>query len=346
MISVLVLMVRVSAGYGAEKPVLAVMEIEDRSGRFGEEPLASATDYLRAALVATHYFLVVDRGRQEEKRTALLNQLKRESHDPCYDDQCKIELGRNLAADTLLTCRITALGKTCAFSCELVPLDRAVTEAGGLDRFDCSEEGLAGSVDAVVAQVAGQTASGKKDRDQEQLFSATVPPDDAPMPRMPVEARSPREQYLTAGFEPDKVGDFLGSGLSLHGWRQYREGRISGWNMAWCSFLPGACMYCLALNGGSTFQLLRGLLYTGAWVALAGSTSSSSGDSSPIVGSQEDGRPAWAGTALAMTYIAHIIDGGVSIYVHNRELRTDLEEKYPLHPEPRAPGVGPPGLIR
>lgn len=331
-ICIVTLLAGVSGAYATEKPVLAVMELEDRSGRFSEEMLGGATDYLRAALVATHRFLVVDRGRQEEKRKALLNQLKRESHDPCYDDQCKVELGRNLAADTLLTCRITALGKTCAFSCELVPLDRAVTEAGGLDRFDCSEDGLAGSLDAVVAQLKGQTGPGDGP-DHAPLFVEAVPSDDAPVPVEPAAARSPREEYLRSGFEPNLVGDYLASDMSLDGWRRYRKGHISRWNMAWCSFLPGACLYYVALNGGNTFHFVRGLLYTGGYVA--GITTFTAADSS---GGQTSGM-----TLQNLATLAHIVDGGFSIYYRNRSLKAEMQQKYPRQWVPPPPGARPIG---
>ncbi len=317
--------------YGAEKPVLAVMEVEDRSGKFNQDQLDGATDILRAALAATHHFLVVDRGRQEEKRQALLARLKRESHDPCYDEQCKIELGRNLAADTLLTCRVTALGKTCAFSCEMVPLDRAVADAGGLDKFDCTEDGFSESLDSVVAQLARQTGGGAETEDK-PVLAESVPSDDAPVPVRPMVARSLREQYLLTGAGPDLLEDFIESEMALEGWRRYRKGRISGWNMAWCSFLPGSCLYYVALNGGNTFHFVRGLLYSGIFII--GLTSDSSSGSDAQLSDT---------TAQRIAFLGNIVDGGISIYARNWALMTEMQEKYPRESVPPPPGVGPAG---
>lgn len=140
---------------GLEKTILAVMEIEDKSGKLKPEELENAGDYLRGQLVATQQFKVVDRGRMQEKTKAVVRRMKKESWNNCYDDQCRIELGRELAADTIMTCRVTTLGKVCSFSCELIPLATAASEQGGLERFDCTLEGLAGGIDKVVAGVAG-----------------------------------------------------------------------------------------------------------------------------------------------------------------------------------------------
>ena len=141
---------------GQEKTILAVMEIEDKSGALKANELENAGDYLRGQLVSTNEFKVVDRGRMQEKTESVVRRLKKDSWKECYDEQCRIELGRELAADTIMNCRVTALGKVCSFACELIPLATAASESGGLERFDCTLEGLAGAIDKVVAGIAGR----------------------------------------------------------------------------------------------------------------------------------------------------------------------------------------------
>jgi hypothetical protein len=142
-----------------DKPILAVMQIEDKTRKFRRKELAAVTEVMAARLVASGRFSVVERSRQAEKRKAVVRKLRRKSHDPCYDDKCKIELGRELAADSLLTCRIVGIGKKCTLSCSVVPLDRAVAEKAGLHEFGCSAEGLGDAVKEVVAQLSGKSGS-------------------------------------------------------------------------------------------------------------------------------------------------------------------------------------------
>ena len=318
-----------------EKPVLAVMEIECRAKTFSAEMVDNATDYLRASLASSQLYFVVDKGRQEQRRKALVTSMKRESHDPCYDEQCKVELGRNLAADTLLTCRITALGKTCAFGCEMVPLDKAVTETGGLARFDCSEDGLATSIDMVVKQMRGpnEADAGKGDgKGVGKRLDAVVPPDDTRLPR--ARPRTLGDQYLYAGFPPGDMGDFLDADMSIQAWARYRSQHISGWNCAWCWTIPGACMYFVAANGGNAWHFVRGILYTGGFF----------GSIVWMASSALDGDGSSLGLSVTMMYaslFANGIDGGVSIFKHNEELKEKVRRRYPLHETSARHGIGP-----
>ena len=142
-------------GIASEKSVLAVIDIEDRSGKFKSADIATATDILRGLIVSTGIFAVVDKGRQENKRKGVVRDLKRDSYAPCYDAQCQVELGRALSADSLLSCAIGSLGNTCSLNCELVPLDKEVAEKGGVATFKCAPENLVSALESVSAQITG-----------------------------------------------------------------------------------------------------------------------------------------------------------------------------------------------
>jgi hypothetical protein len=326
-----------------EKPVLAVMEIDDQAKKLSEDDIRNATDYLRAALVSTGNYFVVDRGRQENHRKSIVNKLKRETHDPCYDDTCKVELGRELAADTMLTCRLSSMGKTCIFSCELIPLDRAVSEAGGLEKFDCSMDGFSDAIDGLVASLSGES------RQPDKIEPIKAPPtgyqplgNTRPDDRVPV-ARptySLRDQYLQSGLPAGDYDDFLVSSLDTDGWRMYKRKRISGWHMAWCWMLPGSCMYTVALNGGNFWHFLRGLAYSGAYLggyAMAINSAVDIGDSS------SDSSSFGSYMALAAVGIfGNIIDGAFSISSTNRKMKRELKQQYPRGNSGTAnyPGLG------
>ena len=65
-----------------DKPILAVMEIEDKTGEFERKDLAAATEFLSTLLITSGKYSVVEKGRQEVKRRQVVKDLKRETHDP------------------------------------------------------------------------------------------------------------------------------------------------------------------------------------------------------------------------------------------------------------------------
>ena len=142
-----------------DKPILAVMEIEDKTGKFERKDLQAATEYLLTFLVSSGHYSVVERGRQEEKRKEVIRAQKRESHDPCYDDKCRIELGRALAADTLLVCSIIGMGDSCTMSCRMVPLEKEVADKGALAEFKCNASQFGSAVKAVATQLVEKRGS-------------------------------------------------------------------------------------------------------------------------------------------------------------------------------------------
>lgn len=139
-----------------ERPILAVMTIEARSDAVKAEltDLEGATDYLRALLVKSRKFVVVDKGRMESGKQRILKQLKRESHSECYDEKCRIELGRALAADTVLNCTVSSFGSSCSLSCEMVPLDREVTSSAAIAEFVCRQEAFRIALNEAADQLA------------------------------------------------------------------------------------------------------------------------------------------------------------------------------------------------
>jgi tetratricopeptide (TPR) repeat protein len=135
-------------------PILAVMEIEDKTGKFERNDMEAATEVLSALLVSSGSYAVVDKSRQAAKRQSIVRELRRESHDACYDESCRIQLGRELAADSLLSCVVVGLGRHCTLSCCIVPLDKAVAEKAGIAKFKCGVDEMPGAVESVAGRLA------------------------------------------------------------------------------------------------------------------------------------------------------------------------------------------------
>ncbi len=137
-----------------ERAVLAVMAIEDSSATMEESLLANVQEMLRGKLSATGHFMVIDRGRQEEKLKQLVRAQKKESYRECYDESCQIPLGQALAADSILRTTISCLGTSCMLSCELVELEKEAATIGGTADFDYANVAtLKTALDSVVAQL-------------------------------------------------------------------------------------------------------------------------------------------------------------------------------------------------
>ena len=153
----LALLLAANAAFAQESKVLAVWPITDSSGKLRDRDLLAATNILRGLLARSAKFSVVDKSRQESKRLAVYKELKKESHEECYDQKCRIQLGQALSADNLLMCTIEALGTTCTLTCELVPLEREVAEFAAVAKFKCGAEELGPAVENVAAQLTGKT---------------------------------------------------------------------------------------------------------------------------------------------------------------------------------------------
>ena len=138
-----------------DKPILAVMEIEDKTGKFSELDLQTATEFLSSIVVTGQRYLVVERNRHNEKRQDLMRKLKRTSHDPCFDRGCRVELGRALAADSLLACGIGRLGKTCMLTCNIILLEKEVSGVSAISQFDCGPESLPDALKQVARELNG-----------------------------------------------------------------------------------------------------------------------------------------------------------------------------------------------
>ena len=165
-IALVVVLAAVCCGVSAQPraknmTILAVMDIQDNSGKLKATDVQSASDYLRGLLAQSGRFEVVDKGRQNSKLVEVVKTLKRESYDPCFDDRCRIQLGRAVSADTLLRCTIGAVGTACMLNCELVILEKETAADAAVQRFACGPEGLVDAVEKVAGQLRGSAVEQK-----------------------------------------------------------------------------------------------------------------------------------------------------------------------------------------
>jgi len=141
-----------------DRPIVAVMDVEDRSSDLSDKTLATLTDYLRVLLAGSGRYVVVDKGRQQEARDKIVKNLRAESYKKCYDRTCQIPLGQALAADSLLATSIVRLGNTYIIRAELIDLAKAASVAGAVAKCEVQpkielEDCLAAALEQLISQL-------------------------------------------------------------------------------------------------------------------------------------------------------------------------------------------------
>src|SRR5262245_12096830 len=132
----------------AEKSVIAVFDIYDArpKGKFSTQELQQWTMYLMAKLAEGQSYRVVPR----EQVVAAISGTKKDTYKACYDEQCQIELGKELAAEKSLGTQIIRIGDRCVITSTLYDLRTAVSERAATKRATCDQNAIADALDAVV----------------------------------------------------------------------------------------------------------------------------------------------------------------------------------------------------
>jgi hypothetical protein len=91
---------------------------------------------------------------RDQLKKRLLEQ-KKMSYKQCYDQNCQIELGREMAAEKTLATQIIKIGSSCTVNASLYDLKKAAAETAASVKGKCDEDGLLASIDKVVGELAG-----------------------------------------------------------------------------------------------------------------------------------------------------------------------------------------------
>jgi len=151
---------------------IAVMDFEDKSGKFSEKELTTATEMFRGHLGASGKFIIIDKTRQAEKLKKLVRDGQKESYKECYDEKCQIPLGQALSADSIIRTSITCLGDTCTISSDLIDLAKVATTAAAIKKFDGTINGLVTSIEEVAGKLSGKEIK----KETTALKSSTIRP--------------------------------------------------------------------------------------------------------------------------------------------------------------------------
>ncbi len=139
----------------AQRPVVAVFDIEDRSAKISGGALESLVDLIETRLVSSGRYQVVPRAQLK----SAMNREKSASFKECYDESCQIEIGKELAAEKTVATRIAKLGKSCLVTIKIYDLRKATAEAGKDEKGACSEEGVYTSLGSALAKLLGNASA-------------------------------------------------------------------------------------------------------------------------------------------------------------------------------------------
>jgi hypothetical protein len=145
-------------GARADQPLLAVFDIQVKRIELDPGLVTGLTDYLASRLVETGKYKVVPRAQLKKQ----LSGEKKKSFRQCYDQSCQIEIGREVAAQKILSTQILKVGSDCNLSATLFDLRQAAAERAATVRSKCDEEKLSEAIDLLTVKLAGQPADKKK----------------------------------------------------------------------------------------------------------------------------------------------------------------------------------------
>jgi len=130
---------------------VAVFDIEDRSRRLKPSEVDGLTEYLAGKLAEGGLFHVIPRQQIKQR---LLEQKKR-SYRQCYDQSCQIDIGREMAAQKVLSTVIASVGSSCLVTVALFDLKKAATEVTASARGGCSADDLLNQIEQAVNKLRG-----------------------------------------------------------------------------------------------------------------------------------------------------------------------------------------------
>jgi len=121
------------------KPVVAVFEIKTRNMALSDSTIGILSSYLGSRLTAGGRYSVAPGSSIREAMT----HMKIDSQRDCYDDACRIELGRAAAAHKYLNTLVWKVDKLCSITIDLYDLRTEASEVSiEIPNVNCSESGL------------------------------------------------------------------------------------------------------------------------------------------------------------------------------------------------------------
>lgn len=130
--------------------IVAVFDIQDASKKHKKDALQQLTNYLGTLLTQSGAYKVIP---QDQLRQNLLDE-KKGSYKECFDERCRIELGKALSAEKTLATTLIQVGSKCAVTSNLFDLKTETTEKGASVETGCSPDELLSAMKSIAGQLS------------------------------------------------------------------------------------------------------------------------------------------------------------------------------------------------
>jgi len=132
--------------------VVAVFDLEDKENILAAGEREKLADYLATKLAEQRGYRVIPR---EQLRKRLVGERKK-SYRACYDSSCQIELGKSLAAQSVVSLRLIKLGERCTLTAKLFELKSETTQAAASSKGACTVSDLQSAVERVASRLSNE----------------------------------------------------------------------------------------------------------------------------------------------------------------------------------------------
>jgi hypothetical protein len=126
-----------------------VFDLDASKAGLDEDTAEALSEYFGIQLASTRKYNIVPRSELRD----LINEQQAESYRACYDESCRIELGKALAAQKTLSPKLLRAGEQCVLGAVLYDLTGEIAERASSVRTDCTPEALLDGVDAVIVEL-------------------------------------------------------------------------------------------------------------------------------------------------------------------------------------------------
>ncbi|NMB75623.1 MAG: hypothetical protein GYA21_10900 [Myxococcales bacterium] len=228
------------------RPVVAVFTIENQLSPLSAQDIDSLTEFLSAKLGEGGRFQIVPRDQIRER----LRDQQRDSYKQCYDQGCQIEIGRELAAEKVVSSSVRKVGSHCLVTAAIYDLRRAASERTASLRRACNVDDLIGAVEEIARSLCGASS--------EPTPAAASVPSPVVIQRVEVPVPAPREKSVGLAI---LFAAIPGGGMYyLEKW---------GWGIFYTTTVIGGMIMFVAGFGAdsSGLTIAGGLTYAGTYVA-------------------------------------------------------------------------------
>ncbi|MFC1655221.1 hypothetical protein ACFL2F_05380, partial [Myxococcota bacterium] len=132
------------------RAIVAVFDIHDASKKLEKDALVQLTNYLGTLLTQSGAYKVIP---QDQLRQNLLDE-KKGSYKECFDERCRIELGKAMSAEKTLATTLIQVGSKCAVTSNLFDLKTETTDKGASVETGCSPDELLSAMKSIAGQLS------------------------------------------------------------------------------------------------------------------------------------------------------------------------------------------------